>query len=308
MIRARLIAMRAVVLVAIAGCSFSPQNASAPVDAQGSIDAGSTMMIDAPAHGSGSGSGTGSGSGSGSGSSGGGSAAPCYAPDQTQLELCLELDDADLVSDKTAATALDGGPGHHDAAVTNSDVATRTVPTTSQAETMLVSEESTPTDIIVPSSTDFDLQQFTIMMWVDPTSTAPNMATWALVEKADQYLVGLDDDGNLFCEVEGKSGDIASSVGDNVPLNTWSLVACSYSGSSLCVLVLTGASGGNAQLHCENGASDMLGSGSVGLAVGSRFDGTTTYDHVVGAVDSVRIFSRVLSQQDICNGGGRSGC
>jgi hypothetical protein len=304
MIRAIVIAMRALVLVTLVGCSFDPQ--ALGVDASSGTAGGdaSGATTDAPHTGSGS-----NGSGSGSGS-GGGSAAPCYAPDQSQLALCLELDDADLVSNKTDATALDGSPGHHDAMVLGSQVTTRDVPATSQAETLLTSEESVPTTILPEDSTDFDLQQLTLMMWVEPTSQPATGVTWGLLEKANQYLIGLDDDGNVFCEVENTDGVIATSVGDSVPVNAWSLVACTYSGADLCTLVLPDGSGDTAQLRCESSSSNptlATGSGNA-LVVGSRINAAGTYDHVVGAVDSVRIFGRVLSQVDICTGGGRTNC
>src|SRR5580704_14524586 len=182
MIRAILIAMRALVLVTLVGCSFDPQALGVDASSGNTGRDASGVTADAP------------NTGSGSNGSSGGSAAPCYAPDQTQIALCLELDDADLVSNKTDATALDGSPGHHDAMVLASQVTTRDVPAASQAETLLLTETSAPTTILPQDSTDFDLQQLTLMMWVEPTSQPATGVTWGLLEKANQYLIGLDDD------------------------------------------------------------------------------------------------------------------
>jgi hypothetical protein len=301
MIHGTLSAMRAIVFVTLVGCSFSPSRALG-VDASSGNggDANGDGSHDAPGTGSGS-----SGSGSGSSGSGGGNA-PCYAPDPSGLVLCLEFDDADLTGN--SGVARDGSPAHHDATVTNSDVTTRTVPASSQAETISTTLTAPQATIQAANSGDFDLQQLTLMAWVEPTATPESGNAYGIIEKVDQFLLAIDDDGNLLCEVQG-TDDIGVSAGDNVPVNAWSLIACTYDGNNVCTLVLPNGSGDSAQLHCESGPTPAtLETGSTnGPVIGGRYDGEV-YNRLYGSLDSARIFNRVLGQKDICTAGGRTNC
>jgi hypothetical protein len=295
-IRATLIAMRAIVFVTLVGCSFSPSQAHDVDASSGNTGSdASTVAID-----SGSGSG-----GSGSGGSGSG-AAPCYAPDTTGIVLCLELDDADLTGSN--GVARDGSPGRHDATVTDSNATTRSVPASSQAETISTTLSAPQATIQTPNSGDFDLQQLTLTAWVEPTATPDNDNTYGIIEKSDQYLLAIDDDGNLLCEVQGTQ-DVGVSTGDSVPLSTWSLVACTYDGNNVCTLVLPNGSGDSAELHCESGPdpATLVTGGSNGPVIGGRYEGIV-YNRLYGSLDSARIFNRVLSQHDICVSGGRTNC
>ncbi len=298
MIHATLSAMRAIVFVTLVGCSFSPSPALNVDASSGNAggDANGVGSHDAPGSGSG---------GSGSNGSGSGNA-PCYAPDTSGLVLCLEFDDADLTG--SSGVARDGSPAHHDATVTDSDVTTRAIPMSSQAETISTTLEAPQATIQAANSGDFDVQQLTLMAWVEPTATPESGNAYGIIEKADQFLLAIDDDGNLLCEVQGVD-DIGVSAGDNVPVNTWSLIACTYDGNNVCTLVLPGGSGDTAQLHCESGPTPAtLETGSMnGPVIGGRYDGEV-YNRLYGSLDSARIFNRVLGQKDICTGGGRTNC
>ncbi|HEY1547086.1 MAG TPA: LamG-like jellyroll fold domain-containing protein, partial [Kofleriaceae bacterium] len=256
--------MRALVLVTLVGCGFDPSPAMSVDASSGNTGGDASMTIDAPGSGS---------SGSGSSGSGSNGVAPCYAPDMGGIVLCLELDDADLTGN--TGTALDGAPGHHDAMVTDSDATTRSVPAASQAETISTTLEAPQVTIQAENSGDFDLQQFTLMAWVEPTATPESGNSYGIIEKYNQYLLAIDDDGDLLCEAQG-TDDIGISVGDVVPQNSWSLVACTYDGTHVCTLVLPGGSGDSAQLHCEDGPDPAtLETGSTnGPVIGGRYDGS----------------------------------
>jgi hypothetical protein len=284
---ATLIAMRVLVLAAVAGCGFNPGNGSsdAPINAtsDGPIDSnGMAVHLDAP----------------------GSSGPACYAPDPSGLLLCLELDDTNLSG---SGVAHDGGPLHHDATVTNGQPIMRTVPSLSPAQQIGTSEASTLTTIETPNSSDFYVQAVTLMAWVSPVDTPE--AEYTLIEKSQQWTMYIDDDGELECMFQ--SGDnVDGAIGATLPVGSWSLAACTYDGSNACAYVEAGSSGNN-QKQCQGIEIGQLNGENVhGVVVGARWDttGSAIDDHLIGSIDSVRIFDRALTETEICTGGGRTGC
>ena len=278
--------MRALVLAAIAGCGFSPRMAQQLDGSVATPDAPASLAhIDAS-----------------SPSPDAEAPAACYAPDVTGIMLCLELDDPDLMG---SAIARDGAPGHHDASVTNGLPITRTVPTSSPAQQISTTTAASQVTIQVPNSSDFDLPEFTLMAWVDRTATPEDEMDYGIIERNNQFLLYFDDEDGLDCSV-GSNGD--GVLGDIVPANTWSLVACTYDGSQICTIVLSGGSGA-AEPVCEEVGSISVAPSSNGPVIGGRYSTTEgVFNHLYGSIDSARIFNRALSPSQICVGGGRSGC
>jgi hypothetical protein len=275
--------MRApVLLVAIAGCGFSPAGSS-PTDS-----AGSTMHADGPM--------------SQPDVAPVGSDAPheigppCFAPDSTGLVLCLELDDQPFT------VAKDGSGKAHDATVSNATTMTRDVPTTSQAAVIAI-----PTTIETAYSTDFDLAAFTLMAWVDRTDTPTETNTYGLVEDYGQYLSAIDAQGNFECIVQASNGDVLTAPGPAVPESEWTLTACTYDGTQLCGYVWPGGSGSTTPA-CTTMSPTLATAVGRGILIGARYDGEEPYNHLIGGIDSARIFDHALTGQQICTGGGRSGC
>jgi|HubBroStandDraft_6_1064221.scaffolds.fasta_scaffold128578_2 hypothetical protein len=278
--------MRALVLAAIAGCGFSPHEAQVDASLATRDAPGSLVHTDASAS-----------------SPDAEPPAACYAPDITGIELCLELDDPDLTG---SAIARDGAPGHHDATMTNGLPITRTVPTSSPAQEISTTSGASQVDIQVPDSTDFDLPAFTLMAWIDRTATPEDDMAYGIIERSNQFLMYIDDEGGIDCSI-GSSGE-NGVLGDIVSLNTWSLIACTYDGSQVCALLMSGGSG-TAEQECEDVGAVNVGSASNGPVIGARYSTSEgMFNHLYGSLDSARIFNRALSASEICVGGGRSGC
>jgi hypothetical protein len=279
--------MRAVaVLVGLVGCGF---NAATSVDASMT---GSDSAI------------AGSDGGMLAGSDGGKHDAPpnplCSATDPTGLVLCLELDDANLTT-----TAKDGSGLGHDAAVSGlAGTVTRDVPIDSQAATIDLG-----TTIVTADSTDFDLQKLTLMAWVDRTDTPSGDNTYGLVYNFDQYWMGIDNNGDLECVLEFDNDTIEIYTGANIPMNSWTLTGCTYDGTQVCGTVQTGPTGSK-QTTCQGVSGTLSSAGQLGILIGSRWDSVdqTVYQHLIGSIDSARIFDRALTDTEICTEGGRSGC
>ncbi len=220
----------------------------------------------------------------------------CHAPDPTGLVLCLELDDPGLT------TALDGSGLHHDATVANLTAITRTVPASSQGA------QITSTSVIqTADSADFDLQTFTLMLWVHRENTPGTGGEYSLIDVYDQYRMRIDDQGKLSCIVESPTTIYVAPFA-SVVMSDWDLVACTYDGANVCGFVFdpTAATSSSA---CMSINHTLDTSGMQGVSVGALNQGNATYDnHLAGKLDSARIFSRVLTTQEICVGGGLSGC
>ena len=220
----------------------------------------------------------------------------CHAPDTTGIVLCLELDDTGLTA------AKDGSGLGHDATVANVSAITRPLPATSQGAQIVSSSVIQTAD-----STDFDLQTFTLMMWVHRENTPGSNGEYALIDIYDQYRMRIDDQGKLSCVIETVS-NIYPLEFSSIPLDDWSLVACTYDGANVCGYVFD-ATANTTQGSCSAISKTLDTGGDQGVSVGSLNQGDATYvDHLAGKLDSARIFSRVLTQQEICIGGGLTGC
>jgi hypothetical protein len=278
--------MRAAVLAALAGCGFSPPASSvaASVDAPPMVvgsDGGNVIMPDGPPV-----------------------MAPCFAPDMSGIKLCLELDDANLVG---SGVAHDGSPGRHNATVTDGDVTTRQIPASSPAQLISTTVGAPQVTIQTDDDPDFHLSQLTLMAWVSPSSTPDSTDTYGLVEKHDQWVMDLDDNGDLECVFQDGANTVSPST-ISVPVNAWSLVACTYDGNQACAYVATGSAGGGSS-QCKSLGIDLEANTEHGVMIGSRWSPTLgVFNHLYGSLDSVRIFDHALSASQLCVGGGRTGC
>lgn len=267
----------AFVLVGCAACGFQPSVASesdariAPADSRGAADdAASVGPFDAPRN-------------------------ACGVTD-TSLRLCLELDEPGLA---TATTAVDGSGNHHDPAIANLAVVTRTVPASSQAAQL-----SPASTITVAQQADFDLQHFTLVAWMKRGGLNPTQ-TLGVIDTGTQYSLSIDTFGRVQCGVT-HNGTTTYPALAQTNGNEWDLVACTYDGANLCGFAFqngsanpqTSCNGYNQSLDTDRGYGTTIGEWAVPTA-GSQF---------VGSLDQIRIYARALSRQELCTAGGLSGC
>ena len=148
------------------------------------------------------------------------------------------------------------------------------------------------------------------MGWVAPTDTPSE--DYSLIEKSQQWLVEIDDDGNLECEFQDTEGNIDGAITNNpVPVGSWSLIGCTFDSSSgsACAYIQNGSSGNENQAVQRPELGTLEGEAVHGVVLGARYlGGGNDGEYLNGSIDSVRIFNRVLSEHDVCVGGGRSGC
>ena len=223
----------------------------------------------------------------------------CAAPDTAGLVLCLELDDPGLT------TATDTSTHGHNAVISNVTVANpaRTVPAVSQAA------QITPTSSIrIPDSSDFNAQKFTVMAWVHREALPATNTAYGLIDVGFQYQMRIDDQSQVICDLVS-GGTAYAAVGNGVALNEWDLVACTYDGAELCATVFRNGSA-NAMSGCMawQKTVNMVPISGISIADLITPIGSATGVRLVGKLDSVRVFTRALTQQQLCLAGGITGC
>jgi hypothetical protein len=261
------------VLVVVAACGFQPAQLSGGDD-NGPVDARPDAAIDAPPN----------------------VAPPCYVPNRTGLVLCLELDD------DPGAQAKDGSGRGHDASVANVAMVTRDVPASSQAGRIITSST-----IQADTTPDFDVQQFTLELWVHREGTPNSGGLYGLIHNRAQYYMAIDPNDDLECVIE-TGNNFTIATGPFVGSGEWDFVACTYDGTSLCPYVVS-ATGSVQTGSCVDNAITLNTGSPSGISIGSvTQSGTTHIDHLAGVLDSVRVYSRPLAMHELCQGAGVTGC
>jgi hypothetical protein len=208
------------------------------------------------------------------------------------LVWCLEFDEPGLAN---ATVALDGSGLHHDPAISNVGVVTRTLPASSQA---IATTASSSITLAKPS--DFNLQAFTLSAWVSPFSSNE----LGIIDTEKQYTLSINS-ANQTVECAVTSGANTTGYGgvSVTAQGEWDLVACTFDGQHVCSFSFRNGST-NGQPGCANHNTALATAGTTS-SVGEWVNGTS---HFVGAIDQVRLYSRALSETELCVAGGISGC
>ncbi len=215
------------------------------------------------------------------------------------LRLCLELEDA------TTNVALDGSGHGHDATVSNASASTRDVPETSRALAI-----GSNTEIMIPDSTDFDLQTLTVSAWVQRTGLPQNGQRYGVVDVGRrQASIAIDDNGDIVCMVRTTAGDTWVGTGGSIPVDTWTLTACTYDPPTLCMYTFANGNP-TADVQCGDTDGEPLDTTNpAGGTVGALFDtNNTPNSQLAGNVDQIRLYGRVLTESELCSAGGLTGC
>jgi len=190
--------------------------------------------------------------------------ATCHVSD-TSLRLCLDFEDSSL-----DPTVIDRSSFHHDGA---SQLVTAVQRNAQQAA--LFAATST---MRVPETPDLDIaNNLTIELWselFDPT-TRP----W-LLDNDGQYALAVDHD-YLFCYANG----YYANTGINLGVSAWHHLACTYGGGKLIAYV------DGKQAGCQQ-ASGMINPNA-------NTDGTNVGYALVGGIDDVHVYARVLDDAEI---------
>ena len=217
--------------------------------------------------------------------------APCTAPDPAGLVLCLEMEDP--VTDGSLA---DSSTGHRDATAQNLTAATRTVPGTSPAI------EIGPTTVVrVAEDPAFDRDAaYTIAMWIRP-NTLPTLGTvYGLIDHEGQFamLIGRSSvDGSLQNRCV-HTGVARFEFTEQLTEDVWSFLACTWDGIDFCASRWTGD--GNTERFCHKPVLTPSPTGALGVAIGHLSQAGAAHSRFDGALDSVQIYSRGMTEPQLC--------
>jgi hypothetical protein len=251
----------------LAACSFSPPG-EVTTDAAGATDA--KLEIDA---------------------SGGATAVvPCATPDASGLVLCLELEDG--VDD---GTLRDSAPGHHDAATAGLSPDSRSVPISSQAARV---GATSVTRVAEDPALDLDAS-YTLGVWVRPETLPPEGTVYGLLDHELQYamLIGHSAIDGTLQDRCVHTGVADFEFTEGLTAGEWSFLACTWDGSELCAYRWTSAA--SHQRFCHVAFAPNV-TGAQGLAIGHLSAGGAPHSRFDGELDSIQVYSRSLSEDQLC--------
>jgi hypothetical protein len=154
------------------------------------------------------------------------------------------------------------------------------------------------TRIRFDESPDFDVQNLTVDMWIDPDESMQS-GSYTIVDNHLQYTVSFEQDHHVQCSI----GD--QSVNSNNPISSgWHHVACRYEAGrrDLRIYVDGNAAG------CGQGPGSIPTNGDGGVAIGASYDGTSYQNNFIGSLDALHLYGSVLSEDAICSDAGRQNC
>lgn len=204
----------------------------------------------------------------------------------SDLVACYELEDG--VAD---GVLLDSAPAHRDA------MATGLTPTTRGSSMAAVVTPSAR--VYAPDSVALDLPAgYTVAVWVRPSSNPAPGDVQGIVDHELQYAMLL---GNSGAEVQARcvhTGVSRYEWTTSPPLATWSWFVCTWDGTAFCAYRWTASN--NHQHYCHQPLQLPATGGSNGLAIGHLSDLGVPEFPLDGALDSVQLFQRALTEGELC--------
>lgn len=153
-------------------------------------------------------------------------------------------------------------------------------------------------NFVVTTNPAFDGQDVTVETWVLVGSLPVSRA--ALVHKAPTFRLSLLPTGSIQCVMDGD--DVLATPAGSLTPQSWTHVACTHQ------------SGGGASAHriyvngirlADRGAQDALATSTQDLRFGETSAGD---EQLVGALDVLRLWSRIRTDEEICAAAGKTGC
>ena len=225
--------------------------------------------------------------------------APCSTPDPTGLVLCLEMEDG-----VTDGTLLDSSPGRHDATSLSLTPAMRTVPAMSPAAAIGPSSE-----IRVAEDPAFDRDAaYTVALWLRPDTLPPIGSVYGLLDHEQQFamLLGRSTAGSLQNRCV-HTGVARFEWTERLPEETWSFLACTWDGTTLCAYRWSATE--DPERFCHQPTVLPNTTGVEGIAIGHLSEAGAPHSRFDGALDSVQIYDRGMTEPQLCALLGRAeGC
>jgi hypothetical protein len=188
----------------------------------------------------------------------------CHVSD-TSVRLCLDFEDTSL-----DPTVVDRSPLHHDGAAQ----LVSAVPRNAQQAALF----ATTSTLHVAETPDLDIpDHVTVELWAEVFDPAER--PWVF-DNDGQYSLAIDHD-HMFCYANGFYANTAVDLG----VSTWHHLACTYGDGKLIAFV------DGKQAGCTKTSGSIDGSANT--------DGSNIGYALVGGVDDVHVYARLLTDADI---------
>jgi hypothetical protein len=225
--------------------------------------------------------------------------APCKTPDASGLVVCLEFEDS--MSD---GVLDDSSPARRSAQSTGFSQIARDGSGASMA-----ADVGPMASTYVQDAAPFDLAgAYTLAAWVKPDALPPLGSARGVFDHEGQYamIVSTTATGaiNNRCQ---HTGVAQYEFTERLPLGQWSFMACTWDGTQLCAW--RWASATDHEHFCHTPTLSPAAAGTAGLAVGHLSSGGSAHSRFDGAIDSVQVYARGMTEAQLCALAGQApGC
>ena len=225
--------------------------------------------------------------------------APCTTPDPTGLVVCLEFEDS--VSD---GVLDDSSPAGRNAQTTG----VAQVPRDANASSM-AADVGPQAATYVAQDAALDLKSaYTLAAWVKPDSAMPASTVRGVLDHEGQYamIASTSPSGAIQNRCQ-HTGVAKYEYTDRLPVGQWSFLACTWDGTQLCAW--RWASATDHEHYCHTPTTGPAEAGAKGLAIGHLSSNGAAHSRFDGALDSVQVYSRGMSEAQLCALAGQpAGC
>lgn len=227
------------------------------------------------------------------------SVAPCKTPDPTGLVVCLEFEDS-----PTDGTVDDSSPARR--AVTSSGLSQVA---RDGSATSMAADVGPSSATYVAQDPALDLAQaYTIAAWVKPDTALAANAVRGIVDHEGQYaMIASATPSGMINNRCQHTGVAKYEYTTRLPVGIWSFMACTWDGTQLCAW--RWASATDHEHWCHTPTLKPAVAGMRGLAVGHLSTEGAPHHQFDGALDSVQVYARGMSETQLCALAGQpAGC
>lgn len=214
---------------------------------------------------------------------------PCKTPDPTGLVVCLEFEDK-----------MDDG-GLDDSSPARRSVTSMGLSQVTSTSTMgMGADVGAMASTYVAQDVALDLKSgYTLAAWIKPnTAPAANTAR-GVMDHEGQYamIVSANGAGAIYNRCQ-HTGVAKYEYTTRLPVGAWQFMACTFDGTQLCAW--RWASATDHEHFCHTVSLQPAAAGTQGLAIGHLSSGGVPQGRFDGALDSVQVYNRGMTEAQLC--------
>jgi hypothetical protein len=149
---------------------------------------------------------------------------------------------------------------------------------------------------------------YTLAAWVKPDTLPAAGVARGVMDHEGQYamIVSATPSGQINNRCQ-HTGVAKYEFTTQLPVGVWSFMACTWDGTQLCASRWTSAT--DHERRCHTPMYKPAASGAKGLAVGHLSSDGVAHSRFDGALDSVQVYARGMSENQVCDLAGQgAGC